>query len=133
MRSLLAPLLSGLGHRLRDRTRDERGMVTVETAMVLPVLVTFALVGVSAVGVAQARLKCADAASQAARQIARGDPGSAARLAVAAAGRPVTLASSRHGPDTVVIVRTELRPARWLASVTITESATVASEPDSLP
>lgn len=103
-------------------------MVTVETAMVLPVLVMFALVGVAAVGVAQVRLKCADAANQAARLIARGDPDSAAGIARAVAGRPVTVASSRHGPDTVVTVRTRLRPVRWLAPVSITESATVATE-----
>jgi Flp pilus assembly protein TadG len=108
-------------------------MVTVETAMVLPVLVMFALVGVAAVGVAQVRLKCADAADQAARLIARGDPDSAAGLARAVAGRPVTVASSRLGPDTLVTVRTTLRPIRWLAPVTITESATVASEPGEPP
>lgn len=108
-------------------------MVTVEAAMVLPVLVMFALVCVAAVAVAQVRLKCADAANQAARLIARGDSGPAAGLASAVAGRPVTLASSRHGPDTVVTVRTSLRPVRWLAPVTITETATVATEPGAPP
>jgi len=104
-------------------------MVTVETAMVLPLLVLFALVGVAMIGMAQARLRCADAAEQAARQLARGDPGEASRLASVVAGRPVRLSSSRNGPDTVVILRAELRPLHWLASVAIFESATVATEP----
>jgi len=104
-------------------------MVTVETAMVLPLLVLFALVGVAMIGLAQARLRCADAAEQAARQLARGDPGEAARLASVVAGRPVRLSSTRNGPDTVVTLRAELRPLHWLASVDISESATVATEP----
>lgn len=104
-------------------------MVTVETAMVLPLLVLFALVGVSMIGLAQARLQCADAAEQAARQLARGDAGGAARLASVVAGRPVRLSSSRDGPDTVVTLRAELRPLHWLVSVAFSESATVATEP----
>jgi hypothetical protein len=120
--------------RLRSgRIGGDAGMVTVETAMVLPVLVLFALVGVVMIGLAQARLQCADAAAQAARQLARGDPGEAARLAAVVAGRPVRLSSSRHGPDTVLTLHAELRPIRWLAPVPITESATVATEPGTVP
>ena len=104
-------------------------MVTVETAMVLPLLVLFALVGVAMIGLAQARLQCADAAEQAARQLSRGDPGEATRLATVVAGRPVRLSSTRNGPDTVVTLRAELHPVHWLAAVAISESATVATEP----
>jgi Flp pilus assembly protein TadG len=107
-------------------------MVTVETAMVLPLLVLFALVGVVMIGLAQARLQCADAAGQAARQLARGDPSEAARLASVVAGRPVRLSSTRSGPDTVVTLRAELHPLHWLAAVAISESATVATEPTAI-
>lgn len=106
-------------------------MVTAETAMVLPVLVLLALVGVAAVGVGQARVRCADAAREAARAIARGDPGAAPVLARMAAGRPVTLSTSSDGTDTAVTVRIQLHPARWLGSITITETAVAATEPDS--
>jgi Flp pilus assembly protein TadG len=104
-------------------------MVTAETAMVLPVLVLLTLVGVAAIGVGQARVRCADAAREAARAIARGDPADAPALARTAAGRPVTLSSSSDGPDTAVTVRVQLRPARWLGSITITETAVAATEP----
>ncbi len=104
-------------------------MVTAETAMVLPVLVLLSLVGVAAIGVGQARLRCADAAREAARAIARGDPAAAPALARAAAGRSVTLSSSADGPDTAVTVRLQVRPAHWLGSITITETAVAATEP----
>lgn len=118
---------------LVGRVVGEHGMVTAETAVVLPVLVLFALTGVAAVGVAQARLRCSDAAREAARALARGDPASAAALASAAAGRPVTMSSSAEGGDTAVTVRLQLRPVSWLAAIDITETAVVATEPAAEP
>src|SRR6266567_850350 len=59
------------------RLRRDDGMVTAELATALPVLVLLALVAVMIVGLAQARVRCADAAREAARAIARGDPGAA--------------------------------------------------------
>ncbi|MFL6163630.1 MAG: TadE family type IV pilus minor pilin [Jatrophihabitantaceae bacterium] len=113
----------------RLRCFDERGMVTAETAVVLPVLVLLSLAGIAAVGVAQARVRCADAALVAARAIARGDPAAADSLAHAAAGPAVRVSSSALGADTVVTARLPLRQLRWLGSVTIVEMATVATEP----
>jgi Flp pilus assembly protein TadG len=104
-------------------------MVTAETAMTLPVLVLLTLVGVAAVGVGQARVRCADAAREAARAVARGDPGAAAGLARAAAGRPVMVSSTAMGSDTAVTVRFAVRPVSWLPPVEITETAVVATEP----
>jgi Flp pilus assembly protein TadG len=64
--------------------RDERGMVTAETAVALPVLVavTLAMVWLLTLGVAQ--MKVTDAAREAARALARGEP---AERAVALAER----------------------------------------------
>jgi Flp pilus assembly protein TadG len=105
-------------------------MVTAETAMTLPVLVLLTLVGVAAVGVGQARVRCADAAGEAARAIARGDAGTAAARAQAAAGRPVSvLRTGSSASDTRVTVRFALRPISWLPPVTITDTAVVATEP----
>jgi Flp pilus assembly protein TadG len=104
-------------------------MVTVEAALVLPVLIMLALAGVAAVQVGQARVRCSDAATQAARALARGDPGSADRVARLAAGRPVQVSSSVGASDTTVTVRLKLRAIRWLAPVTISETAVVATEP----
>lgn len=95
----------------------------------LPVLVLLALVAVTAVGVAQARVRCADAAELAARAVARGDSGNAELLARRAAGGSVRISSTVTGADTTVTARLSLRPVGWLGSLTIVEAATVATEP----
>lgn len=97
--------------------------------MVLPVLVTLALAGVLAVQVGQLRLRCIDAAGQAARAMARGDPTAADRVAEQATGRSVTVVRSARGPDTAVTVRIALRPVRWLAPLVLSETAVVQTEP----
>jgi hypothetical protein len=111
------------------RALGDAGMVTAEIAVALPLLVVLTLAGVFAVAFGQARLRCVDAASEAARAVARGDSGSAARLAQAAAGRPVQLIRVSRGADTVVTVRMTVRGVGWLPSMTLTETATAATEP----
>jgi len=104
-------------------------MVTAETALTLPVLVLLTLVGVAAVGVGQARLRCADAAGEAARAVARGDPVAAAGRARSAAGAPVELSTASVASDTRVTVRMRLHPVSWLPAVTVAETAVAATEP----
>ncbi|MDQ1720885.1 MAG: hypothetical protein QOI26_619 [Pseudonocardiales bacterium] len=104
-------------------------MVTAETALSLPVLVLLTLAGVAAVGLGQARVRCADAAGEAARAVARGDPGAAADRARAAAGAPVTLRIGSSAVDTRVTVRLALRPVSWLPPMSISETSVVATEP----
>ena len=60
----------------------ERGYVTAETAMVLPTLVGLGLALVLIVVAAAAQLRCTDAAWEAARGLARGEPTSYAAEAV---------------------------------------------------
>lgn len=108
-------------------------MVTAETAVVLPILVMLTLAAVTMVAVAQARVRCADAAQVAARAVARGDTGNAETLARRAAGGAVRIATSATGTDTTVTARLPLRPISWLAAVTVVESATVATEPSVAP
>jgi Flp pilus assembly protein TadG len=111
-------------------TENDRGMVTAELATALPVLMLLAIVGVMAIGVGEARIRCGDAAREAARAVARGDPAAAAGLARAAAGRPVAVASTKTANgDTTVTVRMRLRPVSWLGTITVSESAVVATEP----
>ena len=91
-------------------TRDERGMVTAETAVVLPVLValTLAMVWLLTLGVAQ--MKVTDAAREAARALARGEPvDSAIELAERVApGASVTI---EHDEGMVVVtVRQTVSP-----------------------
>lgn len=72
--------------RREDRQRGEPGMVTAETAVVLPVLVLMAAVLVWLIGVGIAQVRCVDAARDAARALARDEPRAvAARLARQAA------------------------------------------------
>ncbi len=104
-------------------------MVTAETAMALPVLVLLTMAGVVAVGVGQARVRCADAAGEAARAVARGDPSVAAARARAAADAPVVLSVVSSASDTRVTARMTLRPVSWLPSVAVVETAVAATEP----
>ncbi|HTZ43776.1 MAG TPA: TadE family type IV pilus minor pilin [Jatrophihabitans sp.] len=105
-------------------------MVTAETAVVLPVLVLLVLAGVAAIGVARARIRCADAAATAARAVARGDVAAADGLARRAAGTAVVISIARGPTDTTVTARLRLRPLHWIGAVTVTESATTATEPE---
>lgn len=87
--------------RARRPSHDERGAVTAETALVIPLLlaVTLGLVWLLSIGVAQ--IRTVDAAREAARAVARGDDtAGAAGLARTAApdGARVTI---RTGTDTV--------------------------------
>lgn len=56
------------------RSRDERGAVTAEAALVLPVLAAVTLALVWMLGLAVAQMRVTDAAREAARAVARGDP-----------------------------------------------------------
>lgn len=56
------------------RSRDERGAVTAEAALVLPVLAAVTLALIWMLGLAVAQMRVTDAAREAARAIARGDP-----------------------------------------------------------
>lgn len=79
---------AGRGRRgtVRPRGRD-RGAVTAEAAMVIPVLVAFALALVWALVAASAQIRCVDAARAGARAAARSEPEDAV-LAAARAAAP---------------------------------------------
>ena len=119
------------------RTRD-RGMVTAETAVLLPVLLVVLAAAVFVLACVAAQLKCVDAARSAARVAARGEPaatvtGTAERLAPD--GARVGLSSGSTGDvETVqVVVRAQVRPfgraLRGLPAVGVSASAVAALEP----
>lgn len=94
----------------RSRPAGERGAVTAELALVLPVLVaaTVGLVWLLAVGAAQVRM--VDAAREAARAAARGDDDAAAigrGREVAPPGSTVTL--TRSGSDVRAVATGRVR------------------------
>jgi hypothetical protein len=110
------------------RHRD-RGMVTAELAACLPVLVLLLAVALSAVSVASLRVRALDAAREAARAAARGDPASAVRLArEAAPGATVRVSASGDEVTAVASAKAHLL-LPFLPSVTVTERAVAAREP----
>lgn len=66
----------------------ERGFVTAETAMVMPTLIGLGLALVLIVTAAATQLRCADAAWEAARGLARGEPADYANQVVNRLGPP---------------------------------------------
>jgi Flp pilus assembly protein TadG len=114
---------------------DEAGMVTAETAVVLPVLM-FVLAGaVAAVVVVGAQLRCVDAAREGARAAARGEPAAVvAQLADAAA--PDGAVSELDGDGETVRVTVSatvspLGPLPW--DVEVSATATGLREPGAAP
>ncbi|MFD8013058.1 TadE family type IV pilus minor pilin [Streptomyces sp. NPDC058955] len=87
------------GARARDlaRARD-RGSVTVEAAIVLPVLALFAMALLWALAASAAQIRCVDAARAGARAAARSEPAAAVTAAArAAAPEGARVAVAREG------------------------------------
>ncbi|MGW2340651.1 TadE family type IV pilus minor pilin [Streptomyces sp. NPDC001661] len=86
--------------------RGDRGFVTAEAAVVLPVLVTFTMALVWVVLAASAQIRCVDAARAGARAVARQEPRSAALAAAReAAPRGARIVVGREGDLVRVTVR----------------------------
>src|SRR5919198_3835166 len=109
--------------------RGDRGTVTAELAACLPVLVLVLAVALTAVSAVGARVRLQDAAREAARAAARGDPAAAQRLAAQAApGAHLTL--TEDAPDVVAVVRATVHPLGGvLPGMSISERAVAAVEP----
>lgn len=108
-------------------------MITAELAAALPVLMIVLAVAVSAVSIAGTRVRVHDAAREAARAAARGDPATGTRLAQAAAPG-VRVEVSRSGGDVVVVAQVRVHPlAQWLPAVTVSERVVAAAEPGEAP
>jgi Flp pilus assembly protein TadG len=113
------------------RRRDERGMVTAELAACLPVLVLILAVALTAVSAVGARVRLQDAAREAARAAARGDP-TAARYLAARAAPGAALTVTNGAAEVVAVARGRVHPlGGWLPALTITERAVAAVEPQS--
>ncbi|MDT4934568.1 MAG: hypothetical protein QOK11_2460 [Pseudonocardiales bacterium] len=113
--------------------RGDGGMVTAELAACLPVLVLLLAVALSAVSVAGVRVRALDAAREAARAAARGDPAAAHRLAASAAPGAAVAIDVSDG-QVVAVATVQAHPfARWLPAITVTERAVAAVEPSASP
>ena len=85
--------------------RSDRGFVTAESAVVLPVLVMFAMALVWGLLVVAAQIQCVDAARTGARAAARQDPADAViEVTREAAPRGATVTVGRQGDEVRVVV-----------------------------
>jgi len=103
-------------------------MATVELAVCLPVLVLVLLVALSAVTVAGAKVRVQDAAREAARAAARGDPVAASALAQRAMRSVRIEVAAGDGLTTVTATARVHLLASWLPAATLTERASAALE-----
>jgi hypothetical protein len=104
-------------------------MVTAELAAALPVLVALLAVALTAVSVVAARVRLQDAAREAARAAARGDPATGLRLARESAPG-ATVEVGRGGGAVTAVVRSTVHPlGQWLPAFTVSERAVAALEP----
>ena len=86
-------------------------MVTAETAVVLPVLLLVLVGAVAAVTVVGAQLRCVDAAREAARAAARGEPAAVvAQASAGAAPEGAVTDVAGDGETVLVTVSTSVAP-----------------------
>lgn len=123
---------SGCASGLRRGVGADAGMVTAETAAVLPVLALVLSLAMWAVAAAAAQVRCSDAAREGVRAAARGESDARVRqlaLRAAPAGSSVTVL--RLGPDVEVRIASTVRWAgRGPVSVPVVATAVAALEPD---
>lgn len=123
----------GLRPRRRPPTASERGYVTAETAMVLPTLVGLGLALVLIVVAAAAQLRCSDAAWEAARGLARGEPPGYGTQAVHRFG-PAGASADFGTADGSVLVKVSVRLPignALLPAIQVVGHAQIACEPGS--
>ncbi len=118
----------------RARSTGDRGMVTAEAALVLPVLVVVAVALAWLVLVGAAQVGCLDAAREAARLTARGEPPDAVDAVVSRlAPGPAHWEAGEHGGVVTASVTTVVGPRLPLigsvGQVELTADAVAAREP----
>lgn len=114
-------------------SRRERGMVTAEAAVVIPLLLLVTVVCGWVVAIAAAQVRVIDAAREGARLAGRGEPPAVVQAAIERAGPNGTTAQISPGTDTVTVrVTAQVEPGvpllDLLPAVTLDSSATSVSE-----
>ncbi|HWH29221.1 MAG TPA: TadE family type IV pilus minor pilin [Mycobacteriales bacterium] len=105
------PVGSGAPRTRREGSGRDRGSVTAETALALPVLLAVLAVALWAVAAVSAQLRCADAAAGAARAAARGEPPDAVTaLARRLAPEGADVQVGGDGDEVVVVVTARVAP-----------------------
>lgn len=121
-----------------ERRTDERGYVTAETALLLPVIFAVGYALMLAVVLVGDQFRCMDAAWEVARELARGVPSSqlpALADRFAPSGSRASEWSSTRGELTVEVGRDQSIASRLLPSIHISGEVTMPCEPhvDCLP
>jgi hypothetical protein len=110
----------------------DRGSVTAELAVALPVLMLLFLAGLTSVDAVAVKMRCVDAAREAARAQARGEAGVEAGGRAAPDGAGVSV--SVDGDTVRATVRTVVRPlGNRLPGFVIEAYAVAAVEPSGAP
>lgn len=119
---------AGAGRRSVCRLRD-RGAVTAEAAVVIPVLVAFAMALLWALAAASVQIRCVDAARAGARAAARSEPEAAVLTATRdAAPRGARVAVGRAGEMWRVTVEAPTPGPAALALTLRAEAAALAED-----
>lgn len=114
------------GVRARRASSGQAGMVTAETAVVLPVLLLVLAAAVSALVVVGAQLRCVDAARDGALAAARGEsPAEVDRITARAAPAGATSSTVVRGRTVTVTVTAPVHPLGGV-SLRIRVSATAS-------
>lgn len=115
------------GRRRRVLRRDQ-GFATAEFAVALPALMLLVVFALGAVGTVVDKVRCLDAARDAALVQARGGDGEAAGLARAPAGATVLV--TRSGTTITAVVSMRAAPLGiQLGAMTVTSTAVAVAEP----
>jgi len=109
----------------------DRGSVTVELAVALPAIMILLLTGLAAVNAVATDMRCVDAAREAARAEARGEPGVAAGQRAAPAGANVSVTATGDTVTATVLAVTHPLGGR-LPGFTVVATAVAAREPGEL-
>jgi TadE-like protein len=115
--------------------RDQRGMVTAEAAMVLPLIAAFCLVMLWMLTLGIAQIRAVDAARDAARALARGeDRGAAVSAATRSAPAGARVSFTESAGTVTASVSAHVSAPSWLVvplpSVDVESRSTVEVEPD---
>lgn len=117
---------------MNGRRRYDRGMATAEFAVALPALVLILAFSLGAVDATVDKLRCVDAAREAALAASRGGDGLAVGRSEAPAGAIVTVTTDGDHVRVTVAMRTAPLGPR-LPSVTVTGAAIASLEPGVAP
>jgi Flp pilus assembly protein TadG len=113
---------------------DDRGSATLETALVIPVLVLLTAALCGAISTMTTQIRCVDAARVGARAAARGEPNAAVQAAIkSAAPRGARTTLTESGGYIQVDVVAPISGLPLLNTITTHAEAEAASEEDQPP